>query len=220
MQTSPSPYPGETSGQSAADRAYRLTKELVLSGELPGGHLFSETEIAGRLGLSRTPVREAFVRLQAEELLTLVPKRGAIVAPVPPGEAADVLDAREAVETAALRRLLRTPERIPAVAAALRDALDVQRGSAEHGDLNAFAEADELFHRTLVSAGGNALLIRFYTGLADRQRRMNVAALGPVPDLIPVVLRQHEELIAIIESGDEAAFAAALRAHLDGTHRR
>ncbi|WP_328391936.1 GntR family transcriptional regulator [Nocardia sp. NBC_00416] len=207
-------------GSSAADRAYELTKELVLSGELPGGHLFSETEIAGRLGLSRTPVREAFVRLQAEQLLTLVPKRGAIVAPVPPGEAEDVLDAREAVEAAAVRRLLRTPERIPAAAAQLRDALEVQRRHAEPADLPAFVEADELFHRTLVAAGGNALLIRFYTGLADRQRRMNLAAMGLVPDKIPVVLRQHAELITIIESGDETAFATALREHLDGTHRR
>ncbi|MEV0363728.1 GntR family transcriptional regulator [Nocardia fusca] len=215
-----SSYPAETPGQSAADRAYRLTKELVLSGELPGGHLFSETEIAGRLGLSRTPVREAFVRLQAEELLTLVPKRGAIVAPVPPGEAEDVLDAREAVETAAVRRLLRTPEQVPAAVDRLRDALEVQRGYAEAGDIDAFAEADELFHRTLVAAGGNTLLIRFYTGLADRQRRMNVAAVGPVPGLVPVILRQHDELVAIIESGDEAAFTTALRAHLDGTHRR
>lgn len=207
-------------GTSAADRAYRLTKELVLSGELPGGHLFSETEIAGRLGLSRTPVREAFVRLQAEELLTLVPKRGAIVAPVPPGEAEDVLDAREAVETAAVRRLLRAPDRIPAAVAELRAALAVQRDRAGGGDLHAFAEADERFHRTLVEAGGNALLIRFYTGLADRQRRMNVAALGPVPGHIPVILREHAELIEIIESGDAAAFAVALRTHLDGTHRR
>lgn len=217
MQTNPDR--GQTPA-SAADRAYQLTKELVLSGELPGGHLFSETEIAGRLGLSRTPVREAFVRLQAEELLTLVPKRGAIVAPVPPGEAEDVLDAREAVESAAVRRLLRTPERVPAAVGKLRAALEVQREQAEKADLHAFAEADERFHRTLVEAGGNALLIRFYTGLADRQRRMNVAALGPVPDHIPVVLREHGELIEIIESGDAAAFAPALRAHLDGTHRR
>lgn len=205
---------------SAADRAYTLTKELVLSGELPGGHLFSEGEIADRLGVSRTPVREAFLRLQAEELLTLVPKRGAIVAPVPPGEAEDVLDAREAVESAAVRRLLRTPARVGAVAAELRAVLDRQRGHAERGDLPAFAEADELFHRTVVAAGGNALMIRFYAGLADRQRRMSVHALGPVPEQLPVVLREHAELVEIIERGDAGAFATALRAHLDGTHRR
>jgi len=204
----------------AAERAYLLTKELVLSGELPGGHLFSEGDIAERLGVSRTPVREAFLRLQAEDLLRLVPKRGAIVVPIPPGEAEDILDARETVECSALRRLLCHPERLPDAVTALRDALEVQRGHAERGDLTAFAEADEAFHRTLVAAGGNALLIRFYAGLADRQRRMSVHALGPVPERLPVVLREHEELIGIVADGDEAAFGFALRAHLDGTHRR
>ncbi|GAA1849210.1 GntR family transcriptional regulator [Pseudonocardia ailaonensis] len=206
----------------AADRAYALTKELVLSGELPGGHLFSEGEIAGRLGVSRTPVREAFLRLQAEDLLRLIPKRGAVVVPVPPGEAEDVLDAREAVEIAAVRRLLRRPDRIPAAVAELRAALEVQHSHVQHGhtDLHAFAEADEAFHRTLVAAGGNALTMRFYESLADRQRRMSVHALGPVPGHTAVVLREHEELIGQVEAGDDAGFATALRAHLDGTHRR
>ncbi|MFR9802496.1 GntR family transcriptional regulator [Pseudonocardia sp. RS010] len=219
--TAPASSPSGPDGRApAADRAYALTKELVLTGELPGGHLFSEGDIAARLGVSRTPVREAFLRLQAEDLLTLIPKRGAVVVPVPPGEADDVLDAREAVETAAVRRLLRRPDQVPAAVAELRAALDVQRGHAERGDLPAFAEADEVFHRTLVAAGRNALTMRFYTTLADRQRRMSVHALGPVPEQLPVVLGQHEALIGIVETRDEAAFAPALRAHLDGTHRR
>jgi DNA-binding GntR family transcriptional regulator len=204
----------------AADRAYTLTKELVLTGELPGGRLFSEGEIAGRLSMSRTPVREAFVRLQAEGLLELIPKRGVVVVPVPPGEAEDVLDAREAVETAAVRRLLRRPDLVSAAIEQLRTALRTQQMHAEAGDLHAFAEADEAFHRTIVAAGRNALTIRFYATLADRQRRMSIHALGPAPAQLPVVLREHEELIAIIEAGDHAAFPPALRAHLDGTHRR
>jgi DNA-binding GntR family transcriptional regulator len=210
----------EEKAPPAADRAYALTKELVLTGALPGGYLFSEGEIADRLGVSRTPVREAFLRLQAEDLLRLIPKRGAVVVPVPPGEAEDVLDAREAVEIAAVRRLLRRPELVPAAVEALREALRVQQERADAADLHGFAEADEAFHRTLVEAGRNTLTMRFYATLADRQRRMSVHALGPVPDQIPVVLREHAELIGIVERGDEAAFALALRAHLDGTHRR
>ncbi|MFI9534930.1 FCD domain-containing protein [Nocardia fusca] len=54
-----------------------------------------------------------------------------------------------------VRRLLRTPEQVPAAVDRLRDALDVQRGYSEAGDIDAFAEADELFYRTLVAAGGN-----------------------------------------------------------------
>ncbi|MEV4597100.1 GntR family transcriptional regulator [Amycolatopsis sp. NPDC049253] len=212
--------PAKYTAPGAADRAYRLTKELVLTGELPGGHLFSEGEIAERLGVSRTPVREAFLRLQVEGFLNLIPKRGAVVVPVPPGEAEDVLDAREAVEGAAVRRLVRRPDLIPDALEQLRGVLDIQRGHAGSGDLHGFAEADELFHRTIVAAGGNALLLDFYATLADRQRRMNVHALRPIPDVLPVVLREHEDLLGIIERADGDAFGPALRAHLDLVHRR
>jgi DNA-binding GntR family transcriptional regulator len=206
--------------EPAADRAYAVTKELVLSGELPGGHLFSEGDIATRLDMSRTPVREAFLRLQAEGLLQLIPKRGVVVVPVPPGEAEDVLDAREAIESAAVRRLLRRPELVPAALDEMRAALRVQRLYADAGDLSAFAEADETFHRTIVTAGRNELMLGFYATLADRQRRMSIRALGPTPEQLPVVLREHEALIAIIDAGDDVAFASALRDHLSGTHRR
>ncbi|WP_020658492.1 GntR family transcriptional regulator [Amycolatopsis benzoatilytica] len=206
----------------AADRAYRLTKELVLTGELPGGHLFSEGEIAERLGVSRTPVREAFLRLQVEGLLNLIPKRGAIVVPVSPGEAEDLLEAREAVESAAVQRLARRPEMIPDALERLRAVLRNQRQHAEAGDVPAFAEADALFHRTIVAAGGNALLLGFYTTLADRQRRMNVHALAPIPAQLPGVVGEHEDLLDIIAEAETKAdtFAPALRAHLDRVHRR
>lgn len=205
-------------GTAAAERAYSYTKELVLTGELPGGHLFSEGDVAEWLGISRTPVREAFLRLQAEELLTLIPKRGAVVVPGAPGEAEDVLDARDAIETAAVRRLFNGNSGRDSVVAELRAALRVQREHA--GDLAAFAEADEAFHRAIVAAGGNQLLLRFYATLADRQRRMSLRALGADPEHQQVILRDHEELIDTIERGDFDAFAPALRAHLDRTHRR
>ncbi|WP_214369871.1 GntR family transcriptional regulator [Pseudonocardia sp. H11422] len=203
----------------AADRAYAVTKELVLTGELPGGHLFSEGDIAARLCISRTPVREAFLRLQAEDLLRLIPKRGAVVVPVPPGEADDVLDAREALETAAVRRLLRHPDLVAPAVAELRGILETQREHAASGDLRAVAEADEAFHRAIVAAGRNTLTTRFYATLADRQRRMSMHALGPKPEQVAVVLREHAALADVIEAGDAAGFADALRAHLDGTHR-
>jgi DNA-binding GntR family transcriptional regulator len=204
----------------AADRAYALTKELVLTGELPGGHLFSEGDIAERLRMSRTPVREAFIRLQTEGLLRLIPKRGVVVLPVPPGEAEDVLDAREAIETAAVRRLLHQPALVPAALERLRAALRTQQAHGEAGDLHAFADADEAFHRAIVAAGGNQLMIGFYATLADRQRRMSIRALGPTPERPSAILREHQELITIISSGDDSAFGPALRTHLDRTHRR
>jgi DNA-binding GntR family transcriptional regulator len=217
-----SPIPEDPPAPPAAVRAYLVTKELVLSGELPAGHLLSEGDIAERLGMSRTPVREAFLRLQAEELLQLIPKRGAVVAPVPPGEADDVLDAREALETAAVRRLVRgigTAASLTETAAGLRAVVKRQHEHAESGDLVAFAEADEAFHRAIVAAGGNAITTRFYATLADRQRRMNMHALGPNLEHVAVVLREHAALADAVADGDAESFTELLRSHLDGTHR-
>jgi DNA-binding GntR family transcriptional regulator len=217
-----SPIPEDPPAPPAAVRAYLVTKELVLSGELPAGHLLSEGDIAERLGMSRTPVREAFLRLQAEELLQLIPKRGAVVAPVPPGEADDVLDAREALETAAVRRLVRgigTAASLTETTAGLRAVVKRQHEHAESGDLVAFAEADEAFHRAIVAAGGNAITTRFYATLADRQRRMNMHALGPNLEHVAVVLREHAALADAVADGDAESFTELLRSHLDGTHR-
>ena len=216
-----SPNSSDAPTPPAAVRAYLATKELVLTGELPAGHLLSEGDIAERLGMSRTPVREAFLRLQAEELLQLIPKRGAVVAPVPPGEADDVLDAREALETAAVRRLvrgIRTGASLTEAAAGLRAIVKTQHEHADSGDLVAFADADEAFHRAIVAAGGNALTTRFYATLADRQRRMSIQALGPDLDHIEIVLREHSALADAVAGGDADGFAVLLRSHLEGTH--
>jgi len=67
---------------SATERVYGHTKSRVLDGTFPGGSLITEGEISEAVGVSRTPVREAFLRLQAEGLLRLYPKRGALVVPV------------------------------------------------------------------------------------------------------------------------------------------
>lgn len=81
--------------KSAAGVAYATVKELIVTGELPGGDLISKGEVASRIGTSRTPVREAFLRLEAEGWMRLYPKRGALVVPVVAGEAEHLLLARQ-----------------------------------------------------------------------------------------------------------------------------
>src|SRR5215207_3542230 len=92
-------------GRSASQQAYEYVKARLLDGRFPGGTLLSENELAQRLGVSRTPVRQAFVQLEAEELLELYPKRGALVVPISASEADDVLEARMLIEQHAVRRL-------------------------------------------------------------------------------------------------------------------
>ncbi|WP_147943359.1 GntR family transcriptional regulator [Microbispora hainanensis] len=202
---------------SAAHTAYAVTKELILSGELPGGSLISEGEIAERVRVSRTPVREAFLRLESEELLALHPKRGAVVVPVPPGEAADVLELRLALERSAAERIARTGLRDDHHER-MRDLLRQQRALAEAADVGRFAEADEAFHRCIVEASGNRLAGRFYATLGDRQRRMSITALRPRPERLSVLAGEHEALLGHLLAGDSAAFASALLDHLTATH--
>ena len=79
---------------AAKDRALDYVKDRILTGAFPGGELISEGEVADALGMSRTPVREAFLRLEAEGLLRLYPQRGALVVPVSPQEVRAVMEAR------------------------------------------------------------------------------------------------------------------------------
>src|ERR1700761_6929929 len=89
---------------SAADRAYVHTKERILDGAYAQGRLLGEGEVSDSVGVSRTPVREAFLRLEAEGLLQLYPKRGALVVPISAADVEDVMETRLVIERFAIRR--------------------------------------------------------------------------------------------------------------------
>jgi len=204
----------------ASKRAYESVKDRILTGALPAGDLLSEVEIAQELAVSRTPVHEAFLRLEAEDLLRLIPRRGAVVVPVPPQEGADLLEVRHALETAAVRRL--AGEAYADARAALADRLGQVVAEQERlvatRDVAAFAVVDEAFHRAVVEASGNALSGRFYATLGDRQRRMTIGAVGGRPEHLAVLVEEHRRLADLVVAGDPEGFDAALAQHLDRTH--
>ncbi len=202
----------------SAQRVYEETKEQILSGELPGGTLLSENEVARRLQVSRTPAREAFVRLEAEGLLSLQPRRGAVVVPVPVTEAVDVLEVREALEVGAVRRLARRAERSRLLASAHAE-LQAQGVHVKARDLEAFAVSDHAFHRAIVDAAGNAVASYLYATLGDRQRRMTAQAIGADLHRLGDLRTQHQGLLRRAEAGQVDSFASELRAHFEVTHR-
>src|SRR5690606_2324285 len=101
-------------------------KEMILSNEIPGGDLLSEGHIASKMGTSRTPVREAFRRLEAEGWLRIYPKRGALVLPMSDGEASEVIDARLLLESNAISAVSSHPARLKRLVASLREQLERQ----------------------------------------------------------------------------------------------
>ncbi|HWG62745.1 MAG TPA: GntR family transcriptional regulator [Streptosporangiaceae bacterium] len=202
--------------QSAADRAYAFVKDQIVTGSYPGGTLISEGEASEALQISRTPIREAFLRLSAEGLLRLYPKRGALVVPVSASEIHDVLDARRLIEQHAARTAI-AAGRHRELAAELRAILYKHSDPGTPRDARHFTELDQQFHGALVEAAGNRLLADFYAALRDRQLRMGTAALRRDPGRYDAILAEHAALADLIDTGNAEETADALAGHLAAT---
>lgn len=202
--------------QSAADRAYAFVKDRIVTGSYPGGTLISEGEVSEALQISRTPIREAFLRLSVEGLLRLYPKRGALVVPVSASEIHDVLEARLLIEQHAARTAI-AAGRHRELAAELRAILDRHSDPGMPRDAPRWTELDQRFHGALVEAAGNRLLADFYAALRDRQLRMGTAALRRDPGRYDTVLAEHAALADLIDAGHAEAVAGALADHLAAT---
>ena len=186
----------------------------ILEGGFKGGDLISEGDVADHLGLSRTPVREAFLMLESEGLLRLYPKRGALVVPVSAAEVTDVMETRELVECFAIERAARIGADLEGP---LNDALERQQKLIDDGDYAGFVDADREFHRLLIDAGGNTILLGLYDSLRDRQARMGLAAVARSGASLR--LDEHRELVDAVVSGHGGLAVELLKKHLGGTLR-
>jgi len=201
---------------AAADRAYAYAKERILDGRFGGGEIISEGEIAIGAGMSRTPVREAFLRLANEGLLRLYPKRGALVVPVSVVEVESVLETRLLVERHAIEKVVLTGIALTEV---LDASLDAQERLLASGETTAFVEADREFHRVFVAAAGNPILLELHDSLRDRQRRMGVAAIARDAARMRSIVAEHHELAAAVNARKPTDALAIIDRHLEGTLR-
>jgi DNA-binding GntR family transcriptional regulator len=210
--------------EPAAERAYRHIKRALMEQEYAGGTLLTEGEIAAAVGLSRTPVREALLRLEAEGLLRLYPKKGALVLPLSAQEIDDVFEARELVETFAAGKAWPRRADLVAKLEPLLAAMDAHQRS---GDARAFMAADRAFHAAVVGAAGNAVLDKLYASLRDRQMCMGVAALRISPERVLRAAREHAAMVDALRGDDRdeadaddgdvrARFRALVRDHVTG----
>lgn len=200
--------------QPVAERAYDHTKSLILSGGFAGGELLSEVTIADELGISRTPVHEAFLRLEGEKLLSLAPRRGAAVVPMAPDEARDVLEMREAIECSTARRALGSGSLPPSVLAELAANVARQQELAAAGDEEQFVELDSAFHAILIRASRNATALFFHELLRDRQHRLRHQLLQVGPEEVAGALAEHELMLAAAQRADADELCRLISAHV------
>lgn len=225
MSTASPVTPAAASRPAAAERVYIHVKKAVLNRSYEGGTLLTEGSLASVTGVSRTPVREALLRLEAEGLIRLYPKKGALVLAVSAQEISDVVETRLLIEEHAVRKVMARevgnapvgtggPRATSRLLAELDESLQTQRRLAEAGDLTGFAAADRAYHAALVTAAGNHITQHLYEQLRDRQLRMGVAIMHAAPDRVAASVAEHAEILDGLRSGDVERTVASLRCHI------
>ena len=218
MNTAEVPPASPPAAQSAADRAYAHVKGEILARRFAPHDLLSEGQLAEAVGASRTPVREALLRLQGEGLVRLLPKRGALVLPVTVDEMADVMETRRLIESFAARKVL--SHQLP-LGPVLDSHLETMRAAMQAHDAAAYVRADRDFHLSIVAATGNEIITSLYRSLRERQLRMGTVNLldGTGTHVDPARMRatlaEHERIRDTLRAGRADAAVKAIGAHLD-----
>ncbi|KAA0595709.1 DNA-binding GntR family transcriptional regulator [Azospirillum lipoferum] len=199
------------SGEPIARRVYRVLRQAIVTMQFRPGQALSEQEIADQLGVSRQPVREAFIKLSEAGLLTIRPQRGSFVVKISVKQVLDARFVREAVETAVVRKACETIT--AAGIAELRDNLKAQWDIADEPVPVRFLELDEAFHRA-IAIGAECdyawRIVEETKAQMDRVRYLSVPYATPIRRLIS----QHQAVLEAIVARDPVKAEAAMGLHL------
>jgi DNA-binding GntR family transcriptional regulator len=193
------------------DNAYERLKTDILNGDLPPGFQAPEPDIAARLGMSRTPVREALIRLEAEGLVGLIPRHGARVLPVSQKDICEVFHILAvleglAAETAARRGVSENLNQ------EIREVLDSADAALSQNDIETWVKFDDRFHRLIADSSGNVRLDEEISCLLDQVYRSNKVLL--LMNNAPAASSgDHRKLLEAIVAGKANSAAEIARCH-------
>jgi DNA-binding GntR family transcriptional regulator len=198
---------------SLADQAVAAIRGAVREGRLAPGRLYSAYQVAAELGVSRSPVREALMRLAEAGMVEFERNRGFRIVIPGPSDIAEVFQLRLLLEVPAARRAARDVS--PGLAAALTAELHRLRAAVD-GDPAPFMRHDLQLHRLILDGAGNARLTALVANLRDTARTLGASTVGRSRGLAEIAA-EHEPVVAAIVAGDPAAAGAAMAAHLTRT---
>ena len=198
---------------ASTDSLYDVLRGKILDSELLPGTQYLEQDLALMCGVSRTPVREAAIRLQAENLVQIIPRRGIRILPLSPADMREIYDVLIGLEPMAATLLAR---RKPSAATLARMEAACKRMVAAEAakDIEGWAHADDDFHLEIVEQCGNERLKTIVRNCWDqvyRARRFTLR-LHPHPNQRQSVV-EHRAIIAALKKGNEAAAHKACHAH-------
>ena len=194
------------------DVEFQTLRQAILRGELKPGERLMEVRLAKKLGVSRTPIREAIRKLELEGLVLMIPRRGAEVAEITEKSMRDVLEVRRALEVLAVSL---SCDRISGEQIeALKEAAEEFDRSLTLDDVTRTAEADVHFHDIIYRSTDNQRLIQLLSNLGEQMYRYRVEYLKH-REFHPQISREHKELISYLEAGQKGQAEEKIAVHID-----
>ncbi|POR57010.1 GntR family transcriptional regulator [Bosea psychrotolerans] len=198
---------------SLVDSAYAALKQAIRESVFAPGYQASAGELALRLGVSRTPVHEAALRLQEEGLVRIVPKRGILICALAPDDIREIYEVLIAIEASAAELAAGLPDAERRLMAQdLARETDAMARALDAGDLADWGRADEAFHRILVERCGNSRFVRIIQTVNDQSHRARTLTLRLRPRL-PISTEEHRAMIDAIRDGVPELAREAARQH-------
>lgn len=201
---------------TSLETAYRWLKEYVASLPWYEEVFLNEAAVAESSGTSRTPVREALLRLEAEGMVKRVPHKGTFVPALSTEDIDAMMEARGLIEEWAITKLVN--QRNVYIISGLEGLLEEQKITLENGaDSKAFIQCDIAFHRMMIHAGNNQHLLEMYDSLRHKQARMGVGVVMDLTYRDTQVLHEHQRILQAIRFGDVEDAKREIQFHLSST---
>ena len=194
------------------DVVFNTLRQAILKGELKPGERLMEIQLATKLGVSRTPVREAIRKLELEGLVLMVPRKGAEVAQITEKSMVDVLEIRRALEELAVR--LACERMAPEGLEELKKAEERFEEVLGYEDITVVAGADVEFHDAIIHATDNQKLIQLLSQFREQMYRYRVEYLKR-EEFHPQVIKEHRDIIQTIEDHNKDEAAGYICNHID-----
>ena len=196
------------------DVVFNTLRQAILKGELKPGERLMEIQLATKLGVSRTPVREAIRKLELEGLVLMIPRKGAEVAEITRQDMEDVLEVRTALEELAVKDACDhiTDAQLKKASNEFKKAL------LEGKDLVTCADADMHFHDVILSATNNRRLIQMLNNLSEQMYRYRMEYLKD-ERTHKTLIEEHDAIRRALKKHDKVKAGAAIRVHIDNQKR-
>lgn len=198
------------------DVVFNTLRKAILTGKLKPGERLMEVHLADRLGVSRTPIREAIRKLELEGLVIMIPRRGAEVARITEKSLRDVLEVRRALDILSVELACEriTREDIQRLFEACRAFEQADKGK----DASVIAKADVAFHDIIVEAAGNQRLRQLVNNLSEQMYRYRFVYIREESRHDNLV-KEHREIYSSIAGKDKERACAAAKLHIDNQER-